>query len=49
MSCCVGGLRGEGTQRLRRSTARVFLVDEGLPLAKVSPKPLDVPGLKINL
>ena len=49
MSCCVGGLRGEGTRRLGRSTARVLLVDEGPPLAKVSPKPLDIPGSKINL
>ena len=32
-----------------RDKARVMLVDEGPPLAKVSPKPLDIPGLKINL
>ena len=32
-----------------RARARVLLVDEGPPLAKVSPKPLDVPGSKINL
>ena len=49
MSCCVGGLKGEGTRRLWRSTARVLVVDEGPPLAKVSSKPLDVPGSKINL
>ena len=29
--------------------ARFLLVDEGPPLAKVSPKPLDVPGSNINL
>ena len=32
-----------------RARARVLLVEEGPPLAKVSPKPLDVPGSKINL
>ena len=33
----------------RNSRARVLLVDEGPPLAKVSPKPLDIPGSKMNL
>ena len=32
-----------------RARARVLVVDEGPPLAKVSPIPLDVPGSKINL
>ena len=32
-----------------KARARVLLVDEGPTLTKVSPKPLDVPGPKINL
>ena len=32
-----------------RARARVLLVDEDFTLAKVSLKPLDVPGPKINL
>ena len=40
---------GVGSRARARARARVLLVDEGPPLAKVSPKPLDVPGSKINL
>ena len=41
--------RGPLRRLCARARARALLVDEGPPLAKFSPKPLDVPGSKINL